>query len=231
MARLEINLYQPWKDNFFSEDTRHRYRGAVFEECINCHLYHYAGNNPVRYVDPEGRSGKNNTDQYVIVRLESDNEPCHYMILAPGDFITADCDGAIFSSSNMIKVSAKEELHAVVNFTILGDNYPDKSFEIDDIPSLLINYGSDVLKIEFNAKLLPIKNLLEFIMGEKQSSEYDISGHYPDQKREGAPLNSWWQEIVLLFGSSQEELKNRYETDKVQQQLQQKYLKTEENDD
>ncbi len=173
-------------------------QGGIFNS-VNGNLYHYAGNNPVKYTDPDGRSAKNASKQYVVIRLESDNEPCHYMILAPGDFITADCDGAIFSSSNMIKVSAWESVKATVNFTILGDNHPDKSFEIADIPSLLINYGSDIVKTELNAKLLPVKNLVKSIMGKKQSSEYDVSGQYPDQKREGSPLHGWWQDIVKEF--------------------------------
>ncbi|MDR1838817.1 MAG: RHS repeat-associated core domain-containing protein, partial [Treponema sp.] len=29
--------------------------GGVFN-CVNLHAYHYAGNNPVKYVDPDGRS-------------------------------------------------------------------------------------------------------------------------------------------------------------------------------
>ena len=193
-------------------------------------MYAYAANNPVKYTDPDGETAKNATDQYVVVRLESDNEPCHYMILAPGDFITADCDGAIFSSSNMIKVSAWESVKATVNFTILGDNHPDKSFEIADIPSLLINYGSDIVKTELNAKLLPVKNLVKSIMGKKQSSEYDVSGQYPDQKREGSPLHGWWEGVVKEFeGATQEKLKEIYETNDVQKELQQKYLKTGEN--
>lgn len=152
------------------------------------------------------------------------------MILAPGDFITADCDGAIFSSSNMIKVSAWESVKATVNFTILGDKHPDKSFEIADIPSLLINYGSDIVKTELNAKFLPVKNLVKSIMGKKQSSEYDLSGQYPDQKREGSPLHGWWQDIEKEFeGATQEKLKEIYETNDVQKELQQKYLKTGEN--
>ena len=48
------------------------------------------------------------------------------MILAPEDFSMADCDGVIFESSNVGKVSAFDKINAVVNFTILGDNYPKK---------------------------------------------------------------------------------------------------------
>ena len=31
--------------------------GGVFN-VVNLHVYHYAGNNPVKYVDPDGNSGE-----------------------------------------------------------------------------------------------------------------------------------------------------------------------------
>ncbi|MCR5289374.1 MAG: hypothetical protein K6E51_05230 [Treponema sp.] len=197
---------------------------------INGNLYHYAANNPVKYTDPDGKTAKNNTDQYVVIRLESDNEPCHYMILAPGDFITADCDGAIFSSSNMIKVSAWDKIKAAVNFTILGDNYPDESFEIDDTKSNITNKASDLCKIGYN-KALPLINKIRSFCGKDSKSELDISGQYSDQKQEGAALHSWWKGITdsneANLGSTQEKWKEMYETNKVQKELQQKYLRKE----
>ena len=42
-------------------------RLPVFLGTTNCHLYHYAGNNPVRYVDPDGRLLK---DQFISSGIE-----------------------------------------------------------------------------------------------------------------------------------------------------------------
>ena len=47
-------------------------RPTVFLGQANCHLYHYAGNNPVRYVDPEGRSESYSDDGYYLGRKDDD---------------------------------------------------------------------------------------------------------------------------------------------------------------
>ena len=152
------------------------------------------------------------------------------MILAPGDFITADCDGAILSSSNIIKVSAEEKWGDVVNFTIWVDCFLGTLASIDDLKSSWINESRDYLKYLYNMSRIP-KNLIHSFTDEKYDTFKDFSGSYRKQSREGQPLNGWWKDVVNLFGSSQEELKNKYETDEVQQEMQQKYLKKEENDD
>ena len=47
--------------------------GGVFNH-INLNCYHYAGNNPVKYVDPDGRKVRKLTDgQWTIVKTNLDN--------------------------------------------------------------------------------------------------------------------------------------------------------------
>ncbi|MDR2409805.1 MAG: hypothetical protein LBE13_17080 [Bacteroidales bacterium] len=46
----------------------------LFQE-VNLHVYHYAGNNPVKYIDPTGRS---NRRKGVDLNLFSPDEPLHY---------------------------------------------------------------------------------------------------------------------------------------------------------
>ena len=189
-------------------------------------MYHYAGNNPIRYVDPDGRTAKNATAQYVVIRLEGDGDKSHYMILAPGDFSVANCDGFIFSSSNIGKVSAKEEWGDVVNFTILGECFLGVFASIDDLQSVWTNVSRDVLKVPANIYRL-IKNVQSFFKNKEYESFLDYSGSYRNQKKEGAALNGWWEKVKGEFGASQEDWKQRYETDPVQKELQKKYLQNE----
>ncbi len=203
--------------------------GGVFNS-VNLNLYHYAGNNPVHYIDPNGKTAKNASSQYVVVRLESDKDVSHYMILAPGDFISADCDGFIFESSNMGKVSAQEDWGDVVNFTIIGDCFLGVFAFIDDIKSVWTNKSRDVLKIAVNGSVC-VKNIKQFFTGKDYDKFRKFSGSYRNQKKAGAPLNSWWDGITNKdkenLGSTQKEWKEKYENDPKQKELQQKYLQKE----
>ncbi len=65
----------------------------------NCHLYHYAGNNPVRYVDPAGRDAKNTQKYYIAARLEKSmgtNHDCEIVVNIPRfnlDGVILNCCG------------------------------------------------------------------------------------------------------------------------------------------
>ena len=96
--------------------------GGVFNT-VNFSLYHYAGNNPISYKDPNGRVVFNTTNEYVLLRIEDKG----YVILAPYSIYTGKnvtgaepyvdkdtgildkgkIDGVIFSSGKICKITGK----------------------------------------------------------------------------------------------------------------------------
>lgn len=97
--------------------------GGLFNT-VNLNLYHYAGNNPVKYTDPDGRKVFNKSNEYVLVRTEDSG----YVILTPNstydgknienyDYKSKNVtvidmgkiDGVIKSSGDILKVSDSQE--------------------------------------------------------------------------------------------------------------------------
>ena len=106
----------------------------------NCHLYHYAGNNPVRYIDLDGRDAKNNSPKYILLRLENPIILPSYdeygnrlidrngqklsfeidtLVVKPGEYACGAFDGGRDVDGNYFKVTAKEG--TVVSFIVTKD--------------------------------------------------------------------------------------------------------------
>ena len=147
MARLKSDLYKHLK-NRFSMKMPGRYRASGFGECINCHLYHYAGNNPITYTDPDGRDAENGIKSTAAFRLEdsipvnviplydrttgnalldSNGKQLYYnkeidtVLLRANDFCYGDFDGSMDKDGNFHKATARSPWISV-SFKILdGD--------------------------------------------------------------------------------------------------------------
>lgn len=159
---------------------------SKYQYLTSSHLYHYAGNNPITYTDPNGTDAKNNTQKYIVARIEDEIEvivdgrtyKVHNIILKPGDYVVGAFDGAMDEYGNMIKVSARSEENVNFSAEIKFDHI---YLNITDDKSKRINKKNDSLKKCLN--ILPIVNL-------------DLSGNYSDQKRIWKPLFSWWRKVT-----------------------------------
>jgi hypothetical protein len=78
--------------------------GGVFNT-VNLHLYHYAGNNPLKYTDPDGKWVKNNTDTAFVVRTEDGD----YILLEKGGKYPGEIDGVIMPDGSIIKISDNDK--------------------------------------------------------------------------------------------------------------------------
>jgi len=124
--------------------------GGIYNT-VNFSLYHYAGNNPIAYTDPDGRDVKNNTKKYIVARTEDDvtvmidgdEKKLHNVILKPGDYAEGGFDGAMDSNGDMVKVSAND--NEIVNFSVEEDGASIK-LNISDDNSKKLNRKNDIKK-------------------------------------------------------------------------------------
>ena len=178
----------------------------------NSHLYHYANNNPLKYTDPDGRSGRNSSGKYLIARTEGviryefngEIKETHYVIFKDGDFSPQAFDGFFDASGNGIKISGNEDAHDNINITIYDED--GLSFTFDDSDSRNLNNHNDGKKRLANTLPKRLKN----IFGLKE--HYDISGKYKNINQEDSPLYPWWKEGIAAT-SNPEQWENTYNTE------------------
>jgi hypothetical protein len=81
-------------------------QGGVFN-LVNLHVYHYAGNNPVKYTDPDGRSGErqeDNSDKTKIARAINNIEKTKFAKTYDGKIII----GILRELNNNDKITIKD---------------------------------------------------------------------------------------------------------------------------
>ena len=169
-------------------------------------MYHYAGNNPVRYIDPDGRTGENGLDDIAAFRLEdpipaksiplydsstgtpildNNGEQIYYdseidtVLAKSGELIYGDYDGAMDKNENFYKVTARNPIS--VSFKTVKDN------------------------IEFASGFEELKNNAGDFLKEKLKDGKLKSGYYP-KNSEGAKYlkEKWGKNIEDDVGSPSE---------------------------
>ena len=143
----ERKNYQSSSKNWLSAVKFAEKRRIRLGAPANCDLYHYAGNNPVKYTDPDGKKVFNNSDEYVLIRTEDSG----YVILPPNanyngkgvenydynangvnEIDMGKIDGVIQSNGDILKVSDSQD-------TPLKSFLPDVDLKISNDKKMSID--------------------------------------------------------------------------------------------
>ena len=157
--------------------------GGVFNY-VNLHVYHYAGNNPVKLVDPDGNFVQNNTTSAFVVRTEDGD----YDIVGPGGTYFGKVDGVIMQDGTIYKISDTNKfdfsIPAVnikirtneINIIVGQDEDGNFTFDLPDFHSVVLNWLGDILK----------------------GNEKTSSGSYGPENRP-EDLEGWWTGAINTF--------------------------------
>jgi RHS repeat-associated protein len=131
-------------------------QGGVFNN-VNLHVYHYAGNNPVKHTDPDGRDFDNYTENTYIV-LPGDNNATA-VVVGPGQKYEGSIDGAFLAMRD-------ENGDLVLNEE--GNYVPDPSgpiYKVNDGSSLAIINEGGVDNAYITGIGSPINGVVDFVKG------------------------------------------------------------------
>ncbi|WP_253694457.1 MULTISPECIES: RHS repeat-associated core domain-containing protein [unclassified Treponema] len=173
--------------------------GGVYNT-INLHLYHYGGNNPVKYIDPDGRSDEYTIDGDYVGHINDNIDGIHVVEFTYVGSATSrkdsrgylkNQDGSIMSSSDFNKFTAavygetsgnKDESYAIAD-TIMNESKYSGRTPIDIIENTGIYGYNDSTKsyTEENVKTGTDDRLtysraavIDALLGDSDSS----NGHY-----------------------------------------------------
>ena len=153
--------------------------GGVFN-VVNLHTYHYAGNNPVKYMDPDGRTIIDNTTEHHIIIRGSDGET---HIVKPGEkydtteYEVKEIDGILMPDGSTYKIlDGNEKATLTVNET--KDENGRSSFTVTpDKEGEKVNKNGD--------RMISINNALPFTRNREHSGMY--------KRGDGSQAGrSWW---------------------------------------
>ena len=173
MTETERKFYQNSSKSWLSVVRSMETRGKKQLLPSNANLYHYAGNNPVCYVDPDGRNVTNNTKDYIIARLEDpitlkDGTKIDTVVLAPGETFIGNVDGTRDKDGNYTKISCQDGDN--INYTVKEGNIIEFDDDKNDLKKNINNYSP-----------------LRIINGKKLTS-----GSYPNDSEGGKFLSGKW---------------------------------------
>jgi RHS repeat-associated protein len=115
--------------------------GGVFNY-VNLHVYHYAGNNPVKYTDPDGMDFYNFTQEDITVFDENTN----YVTVRPNEMYEGAIDGAKLGDGTIIKVTYDSDFDLpIVDVAVATIDAKDTAFIIG-LDSIISNDLVDSVK-------------------------------------------------------------------------------------